>query len=82
MIKILMEMKGNEKPKYFNACQVLADLNNSGSLTELILMKWNENGKKDFLMGKTKALNYIIVKPLTEEQAEQAINEYKKLGYN
>lgn len=79
MQKIKMVMNdGSIQEK--NACEVLGHLNDCSSIAELG-QTWRTTGKKDFLMGKELAIHAEIAEPLTEEQADIALQEYRELGY-
>jgi len=66
----------------FNACEILAHVNDTENITVLNSMKWNKEGKKNFLMKKENSTVADVAEALTEEQAEQAIKEYEKMGYH
>lgn len=77
MIKI--KMKSKDGVKEFNASQVLAHINATEELVVLKGIEWGKDGTKDFLMGKASAIVAIIDEPLSEEDAEQGVKEYRQL---
>ncbi len=75
MTEILMYTKTGTK--IFNAVDILEHVNDQASIAELQAMNWaNPKSKKDFLMGKNTSLQAEIAKPLTEEEADKALEEY------
>ncbi len=81
MIQIELEVKGGGSKK-FDAAKILADVNDSENFSWLQAMNWGtDQGKLDFLMGKNHAEMAIVSTPLSEEDAKQAIKEYRELGY-
>lgn len=81
MIKIMMLVSGEEnRAKYFTAAEVLQHVNSNEDITVLQQMSWpTDNGKLNFLMGKSTALIAEVAEPLTESEAQQALKEYKEL---
>jgi hypothetical protein len=84
MIKVKMENKDGVIVE-MNACDILSAINDEVSIYELNALDWGKDeGKKNYLQCKKAPLvvNYPT-EPLTDEEAEQAIKEYKeKLGLN
>jgi hypothetical protein len=80
MIKLKV-FKNDETVIEHDACKILAYINDFNDIAILKSMNWETTGKKDFLTGKTGGWIAIIAEPLSEADADQAINEYKDLGY-
>lgn len=61
-----------------SASALLLDINDSASISELMAHNWSGNGKADLLKGGNN-LFCEVVEPLTNEQVEKALSEYKEL---
>lgn len=68
--------------KSFDAARILAHINDTAFIKDLVSMNWNTTGKKDFLTGKTTAIDAELAEYLSEEEAEQAIAEYVNMIKN
>lgn len=64
-----------------NAADILFEINQSASIPELIGMRWSKDeGKIDYLQGRIEPLIVNCpIEPLTDEDAKQAVQEYKEL---
>ena len=71
----------NSGVKEYEAWKILAEINRGASIGELQGMDWSRSGAMSFLTGKTETTVVQIAEPLTEEQATQAIKEYREQGY-
>lgn len=64
-----------------NAAEILEAINAGASITELSTMNWgNDEGKIDYLQGRKSSLMLNCpIEPLSDEDAKQAVVEYKEL---
>lgn len=65
----------------YDAAKVLAHVNETASIPELMGMHWKQDGKKKLLMGQNNGLQVEVAEPLTDEQADRALREYAELGF-
>jgi hypothetical protein len=81
MIQVAVYAKTEEGAKWMDACHVLALVEHDEFVVLLQNINWEGDGKKRFLMGQVKLAFCEIAIPLSEEAADQAIREYRMMGY-
>jgi hypothetical protein len=81
MIQVAVYVKTEEGTKWMDACHVLALVEQNEFLVLLQKINWEGDGKKRFLMGQVKVAYCEIAFPLGEEEADQALGEYRMMGY-
>jgi len=63
-----------------NACELLADINDTEMFRVLQSINWKGEGKFNFLIGEAEIM-MAKIKPLSRAEARKAIKEYEELGY-
>ena len=81
MVKVAMYIRGADGPHWYDAHRILTWVNEQAPIEELQQVHWSGAGKKLFLMGEVQFSICVVAIPLSEAEAEQAVREYRELGY-
>jgi hypothetical protein len=81
MVEIAVYMSGSTQPQRYDAAKILAWVNREAPVEELQKIHWAGVGKKKFLMGEVRFAMCAVAIELTEAEADEAIKEYKEMGY-